>query len=219
MTSIGGLVRRVLPWGITALAILVAAALAVRPYVGRVPSPVLNLRETRNRLEARGLRVSAARLEGGGRPLDADVVVDEQPRPGSLFLAGMVVTVKTQPALDSVPMPDLVGRFDEDARQLLDQLGLQTTLDTGTGVVVSQEPSAGAIVPFGAVVRYRAIFPHTISGLATEAVAVHGVMYLRYGIEGATRCQPCHDATSCTASRCHAGGAFRYLESVTPSAH
>jgi hypothetical protein len=214
-------VGKAVPWTVAVVAILVAVALGVRPYVVRVPQPVGNLRTTRDRMEARGLKVSAVRLEGGGQSLGSDFVVGQTPRAGRPYLRGMVVTLKTKPDDGTVRMPDLVGRFAEDAWQRLDELGLRTTADSGAGggVVVSQEPSAGVPVSFGAVVRYRAPFPHARSGLVTEVVPVHGVMYLRYGVEGARFCAPCHDATTCTGRGCHSGGAFRYLESVSPPRH
>jgi hypothetical protein len=134
----------------------------------------------------------------------------------------MTVVLRTEPDDGDVSVPDLLGRFESDARAILDEVGLlpSNPVDgrASHSVVTRQEPPAGTQVPFGASVTYAASPPHTPETpeeTNPAVVSVHGLLYLRYGLEGLEGdCGECHTANTCTA--CHIEDSYDRLEKATP---
>lgn len=161
--------------------------------------------------------------------IDQMFVVDVEPPPGSRVFRGTKVMLTLEPPDEAVVVPDLLGRFEDDAIKLLSERGLlapskprQVSPDGEPlylgDIVHSQEPSAGAVVSWGTTVMYEASYPHSPEGTAPEVRKVHGLMYLRYGIEGMGACSVCHTSRTCLGAKCHSASAYEYLDGVTSEA-
>ena len=209
---------------IAIVAVVLLSFLGSRLVV-RVPELSGSLDMTRSALTESGLKVEAVRADGGSTvPLPLEDVVGGSVREGGYLLRGMTVTLETKPPSATVPMPDIVGLFEPDAMVRIDDAGLVST--TGGWVrqvlvVVEQTPAPGTLVPFGSRVSYRAVWPHPKSGPTDpEVKALHGVIYLRNGVEGASACtEQCHTVTTCAGPDCHSSKAFmRFSQGASETA-
>jgi hypothetical protein len=125
--------------------------LAVVPDLGG-----LTLDAARDQLRGAGLRLG--KVDGPSAD-PAALVAGQDPPPGSpLGLRGAVAVTMATPL---VTVPDLRRRTPEDARALLDSLGLVLRIRSGSGRVATQRPAAGDKVPPGSVVEVtlRAVPP------------------------------------------------------------
>jgi len=128
-------------------------------------------RETRPVPDVRGLHAGRARtiLEAAGFVVQEDSVDSEAPRgevlvtgpePGTMAQIPMEVRIRVSMGPEEFEMPLLLGLSEEDARSVLDSLGLvledvETRFRFGRdqGLVVEQVPTARTTVQEGASVR------------------------------------------------------------------
>lgn len=111
------------------------------------------------RLIDAGLSVVA--VDAAGRevePHGLENIIGQGPAGGSLRPIGWKVALRTRPPQAAVVVPDVVGRRVAEAAHRIHDAGL--TLNTGgwvgtNGRILSTDPSAGEVVPFGALVQYE----------------------------------------------------------------
>jgi len=218
---------RRLAWMLIAALIVAVIAVVARQTLTIIPTQAPELGVARANLRAAGLNV-VAHYESGPDlpPLDREAVISQDPHGGRIALRGTAVTLVVERETELVEVPHLLGSFDVDARAALDERGLRAHNSARpegnpdySAVVYSQEPSAGITVPMGTTVEYEAAFPHRVEGTIPGISKVHGLFYLRYGIEGAEPCSSCHTANTCALPGCHTEPAFLHLDEVTPKSH
>jgi beta-lactam-binding protein with PASTA domain len=122
----------------------------VEPQPVVVPDLVgLDVAEVPGVLAERGLVL-------GSQSGDGEVVRSQDPEPGSLVPPGSAVSISVEtevPPESLVEVPDLTGLPVDEARAALAAAGLEVgdSLD-GSGLVESQEPDAGTLVPVATAV-------------------------------------------------------------------
>jgi beta-lactam-binding protein with PASTA domain len=122
----------------------------VEPQPVVVPDLVgLNVAEVPGVLAERGLVL-------GSQSGDGEVVRSQNPEPGSLVPPGSAVNISVETEVPPEPLvevPDLTGLPVDEARATLAAAGLEVgdSLD-GSGIVESQEPGAGTLVPVATAV-------------------------------------------------------------------
>ena len=91
----------------------------------------------------------ALRSSTASPPLGTDAVSRQAPSPGSYLLRGMAVTVATRRPEEEVPVPNLLGRFADDAAAVLDANGLrgsQEYIPAGASdMTISYDPAPGSV--------------------------------------------------------------------------
>lgn len=92
----------------------------------------------------------------GSQSGDGDVVRSQEPEPGSPVPPGSAVNISVETEVPPEPLvevPDLTGMTVDEARAALTAAGLEVgnSLD-GAGIVESQEPDAGTLVPVATAV-------------------------------------------------------------------
>ena len=139
----------------------ISFSLFVRSGTTRAPDLAgLSLDEARELLSDQGLDL---RLDENARYDDgvpADHVVRQDPADGALVKRGSAVLVTPSLGPQRIPVPDLDGQGLQSAQVLLAASGLSlgrtvevfATDDTATGMVVGQQPAAGATVAPGGTV-------------------------------------------------------------------
>ncbi len=112
----------------------------------------------RRLIEAVGLTV--ARIDTTVAPQERGVVVSTRPRAGESRLPGDGVTLFVSVGAPSISVPDLKGLTVEEARVLLEQVGLvlgststRTSNQSEPGLIIDQNPAAGTLSAQGAAVR------------------------------------------------------------------
>jgi len=214
-------------WMLAGILIVAMIAIVAWHKLTITPAQAQELGVARANLRAAGLEV-VARYESGPDlpPFDSEAVVGQDPPGGRIAFRGSAVTLLIERETQLVEVPDLLARFDVDARAALDERGLRAhnagrpdSNPYSGAIVYSQEPSAGVMIPMGTTVEYEAAFPHRLEGTIPDISKVHGLFYLRYGLEGAEQCSPCHTANTCALPACHTEPAFIYLDEVTPKPH
>ncbi len=209
--------RRWFLWVALVLAITTVAVVIASRYITRVPELSGDLAATRGQLKAVGLESVAfyAGENASAIPMDSEYVVEVTPQQGRFAFRGTTVSLLVDRNNGTAVVPNLLGRFEDDARETLTSAGLRWSLATRTdlalGIVYSQEPSAGTTVTAGTPVIYAAAFPHTPDSMLPEISDLHGLFYLRYGVEGSRECRECHSADTCTGPGCHSGERFEAL--------
>jgi len=92
----------------------------------------------------------------GSQSGDGDVVRSQEPEPGSLVPPGNAVTISVEtevPPDRLVEVPDLIGMTVDEAMAALTAAGLEEGNSlAGSGIVKSQEPAAGTLVPVATAV-------------------------------------------------------------------
>ena len=117
----------------------------------RVPDVVgRSEREARDILADAGLRVEVEDMRSR-RPVGE--VIEQDPAAEAVAREGDTVTIVVSTGPRQVPVPDLVGRTEAEAQELLDESGLrlgevteEPSDDVEEGLVVSQNPEAGGEV-------------------------------------------------------------------------
>lgn len=156
--------RALWPWLLLLLA-LVAAGLAAAWYFTRDTEPervtmvaVVRLPEeaARERLEGLGLRVETERAAADAPP---GIVFAQTPGAGRTVPEGATVTIHVSEGPDTATVPDLVGRTEEQAVELLEEVELESDAEEvfseeqPAGNVVAQDPAADEEVDRGSTVR------------------------------------------------------------------
>lgn len=153
---LGGIIAAVL----AAVLILAAggAGLALVRRGGQTVAPELrglSLQVAADTAEKAGVGL----LVRGNGTTETALVVTQEPAPGAEMRSGDVVWVELAEPPTSVIVPDTTGLTSEEARALLESLGLRPgalreDLDSAAppGVVTRQEPTAGMELPAGASV-------------------------------------------------------------------
>jgi serine/threonine-protein kinase len=108
-------------------------------------------------IEAAGLRV--ARIDTTIAPQERGVVVNTRPPAGQSREPGDGVTLFVSVGTPSISIPDLAGLTLEEAREVLEELGLalgstrtRRTSAADPGLIIEQDPAAGTLsAPGGAV--------------------------------------------------------------------
>jgi serine/threonine-protein kinase len=106
---------------------------------------------------AAGLAIQ--RAESVQAPAERGVVVQTRPAPGSVLPPGGSVALVVSRGQPTIPVPDLLGMSQGDARARLELDGLrlgtvtrQRTTETTAGIVVGQRPGAGTLAASGTIV-------------------------------------------------------------------
>ncbi len=112
----------------------------------------------RRLIEASGLTV--ARIDTTIAPRERGVVVNTRPPAGVSRLPGDGVTLFVSVGAPSISVPDLKGLTVDEARELLEQLGLvlgststRSSTQSEPGLIIDQNPAAGTLSAAGAAVR------------------------------------------------------------------
>lgn len=108
-------------------------------------------------VEAAGLRI--ARVDTTVAPQERGVVVNTRPPAGRSLIPGSGVTLFVSVGTPSISVPDLTGLTIDEARTVLEDVGLllgatrtRPTTAAEAGLIVEQDPAAGALsAPGGAV--------------------------------------------------------------------
>ena len=148
------------PWVISALLLLVLAALAiwyftkddkatVAPVMGETTPAAVS------RLQQDGFKTQVVRRVSGRRP---GTVIGEQPAGGSKAGKGALVVLTVAAAPTSIGVPNAVGVSQADARDRLVAAGFtvksaSVSSDQPVGTVVAQAPAAGEKAARGTSVR------------------------------------------------------------------
>ncbi|HEX2048651.1 MAG TPA: Stk1 family PASTA domain-containing Ser/Thr kinase [Acidimicrobiales bacterium] len=100
----------------------------------------------RETLTAAGFRVEVREVNSDRDP---NTVLDQSPAAGSRQPKGSVVTLTASKGLEQIPVPNVRGRLEADAANLLGQTGFRTarrnesSSDFEAGTVIRTEPAAG----------------------------------------------------------------------------
>ncbi len=145
-----------------------------------IPSVVgLPAAAARERLEAGGFQV--LEVAAFSRDVPADLVLRQDPIAGSVINRRSAVALHVSRGVETVTVPPLAGRSEDDARRAVELAGLVlaevTYKETGSvpnGVVESQQPEPGASIARGdevalTVVRVGEIEVPELRGLAAAA--------------------------------------------------
>lgn len=104
-----------------------------------------------------------------------DQIISQDPQSGSQVKAGTTVNVVVSLGIESVYVPDVQYRNEQDARNMLGDKNLNVTVlneesrDVSPGCVIRQEPAAGTSVPAGTTVTV-----YVSSGYTTSVPNVTG---------------------------------------------
>ncbi len=156
---------------VAVVAIIAVAAVVVSGLMGGgsqtvdVPS-VLGMTEdaARAALEAEGLEVDSV-TEEYNSDYDEGQVCDQNPDEGQKVPEGskvsLVISQGTDPTEDQVQVPDIVGRDEATAQQMLAQVGLEyqrvdeePSSDVGEGDITRCDPGVGGSAQRGSTVKY-----------------------------------------------------------------
>ena len=105
-----------------------------------------------------------------------DQIISQDPQSGSQVKAGTTVNVVVSLGIESVYVPDVQYRNEQDARNMLGDKNLNVTVlneesrDVSPGCVIRQEPAAGTSVPAGTTVTV-----YVSSGYTTSVPNVKGM--------------------------------------------
>lgn len=105
-----------------------------------------------------------------------DQIISQDPQSGSQVKAGTTVNVVVSLGIESVYVPDVQYRNEQDARNMLGDKNLNVTVlneesrDVSPGCVIRQEPAAGISVPAGTTVTV-----YVSSGFTVSAPYVTGM--------------------------------------------
>jgi len=110
-------------------------------------------------LEEQGLVVNLTREFSTDVPLDSVIATD--PTAGAVVERGTTITVVVSDGPPPVEVPYLIDMFREDAVALLESLGLVPDINeppiTPLNRVISQDPSAGTLLPVGSTVSITVV--------------------------------------------------------------
>jgi serine/threonine-protein kinase len=132
---------------------------------GRRPIPVpslagTSLAEAKRALDAAGLRVGAVDHQFSDT-VDAGSVIASSPAPGTTQYRGDAVDLTVSKGPDVVKVPFVTGKRTEDARRILEALGLRVRVESlfgGVGGrVVAQNPNSGTTVHRGTTVTLAVV--------------------------------------------------------------
>lgn len=105
-----------------------------------------------------------------------DQIISQDPQSGSQVKAGTTINVVVSLGIESVYVPDVQYRNEQDARNMLGDKNLNVTVlneesrDVSPGCVIRQEPAAGTSVPAGTTVTV-----YVSSGYTTSVPNVKGM--------------------------------------------
>ena len=131
-----------------------------------------------NQLQAEGFRTDIS--EQSSNEEEAGVVFDTEPPGGAEADEGATVQVLVSTGPEQVDVPDVVGDTEDDAREALDEAGLESNVvevfsEQPEGVVVAQSPATGR-ADVGSTVRInvskgtgRATVPDLVGETAQSA--------------------------------------------------
>ena len=119
--------------------------------------------EARAKLEAEGFVVEVTRSNSD--TVEKDTVISQDPKGDSKIARGGTVTIELSLGKEStqVPMPDLKGKTEEEAKEILEELGITEFESTGEeysdkyeeGTIIWQNISAGITVDIDTEVEYK----------------------------------------------------------------
>lgn len=103
--------------------------------------------------------LTAAQVESVQAPSVPGVTMMTRPQAGSVLASGAPVTIVVSRGAPTIPVPDLLGMSQGDARTRVEMEGLQLgsvtrrrTANANPGTVVAQTPAAGTLAAPGTVV-------------------------------------------------------------------
>lgn len=155
------------------LPILIASALVldVRLAVTEVPEVIgVDQSEAEARLQLAGFESKVANMVFDPSPVGT--VLRQEPPPGTRLRQGAAVSLDVSAGVEEFTLPDVTGYSILVTRSMLEGRGLTITEDTAVsdqpmGTVVSTNPSPGATVRTGDIVRvFVATAPEDIPALA-----------------------------------------------------
>ncbi|MGI9665867.1 MAG: PASTA domain-containing protein [Acidimicrobiia bacterium] len=157
-----GLVIRSEPAGGTELATgeTVTIVVSTGPGTVAVPDVVgLPAADAASQVEAAGLTSSA--VEEPSEDVEAGLVISTNPSAGTEVAAGTEVVMSVSTGPGDVEVPDFVGMTVDEAQAAADAAGLSVTFvedpadPDPDGIVIEQDPEAGAVVPAGSEVTLQ----------------------------------------------------------------
>jgi serine/threonine-protein kinase len=127
------------------------------PPLQKVPDVVRQGRRAARRiLTAAGFGVQDARVASD--TVRIDHVISQAPAAGSQAERGASVRLQVSAGPEQVPVPDIVGKTEDEARTALENAGLHVTVvptddaKKAPGTVLAQSPGSGAVTARGSVV-------------------------------------------------------------------
>jgi serine/threonine-protein kinase len=107
----------------------------------------------------KNLGFSVERTEGRSADVDAGEVMAVTPAPGTAAQYESTVTIQVSVGVPQVPVPDVVGRSQQEATALLEGAGLRVEVNEFFGDrVLRQTPRAGEVVDIGTSVTILVTF-------------------------------------------------------------
>ncbi len=153
--------RRLIPVIVPLLVVLASATAAFA--VGRAAGPRVRVPNLVGRIETAARAAadqSGLRVQVSGRTSDdpAGTVISQVPEPGTWFGEGRRVRLVVSEGPPPVPLPDVGGQPEAQARSALETAGFEVTTsrrhdeEVGAGSVIAQEPPATQVAPPGSQV-------------------------------------------------------------------
>ncbi len=135
------------------------------PSLVDVPAVVGDGRnEARRKLVAAGFKVEEVRVASDSVKINR--VVSQTPDP-VLYERGKVVTIEVSSGPEQLPVPDVVGKTEDEARSALDAFRVvvqeKEDVEADPGTVLAQKPARGALRRGGTVTLSVAIEPKLIA--------------------------------------------------------
>ena len=155
--------QRPAPGGLHPRAQLIQVTVSLGRPRGAVPNLVgLPAADARAALEARGFQV--VELSAFNQDVPAGLVLRQDPLAGTIADRRSVVALHVSRGIETVTVPPLVGRTEDDARRAIEVTGLVvgeiTYRESGAvpnGIVEAQLPPAGTLAPKGSDVQITVV--------------------------------------------------------------
>ncbi|MBI5231656.1 MAG: Stk1 family PASTA domain-containing Ser/Thr kinase [Coriobacteriales bacterium] len=147
-------------WTLLVLALLaggLAAAWAMGAFEPSISVPNLRgktVAQAADALKAEGLAIGTTRSQFDAN-VEAGRVLEQDPTPGTQVESGAKVNLVISRGVEKVEVPDVVGKTDSEAAQILQDAGFALTLPKREfsgkpeGTVLSQDPEGGSSQPKG----------------------------------------------------------------------
>lgn len=121
--------------------------------------------EARRKLVAAGFKVEEVPVASDNMRINR--VVSQTPDRGTLYERGKVVTIEVSSGPEQLPVPDVVGKTEDEARAALDAFRVvvqeKEDVEAEPGTVLAQKPARGSLPRGGTVTLSVAIEPKLIA--------------------------------------------------------
>lgn len=151
---------------IAGVAVVIAALLGVAFATGlfakkdiEVPNfKGMTIEEAEKEAEDIGIKVEIGEYEFSNE-YDQDKIMSQDPEEGEMVAKGDVVTIDISKGEDKGVVPNLIGKSESDAKEMIEQYGYsvgrvsEKDSEKPKGTVISQDPSAGSEVATGTTIN------------------------------------------------------------------